>query len=530
MSFFNTGNPVPSNDPRDLDDNAMHVDELVNSTELNFTDRLGTERLTLAGIEAEAASSATLRSDLAADDGSDLVGFIAAGDGAEAMTLQDKGRLSDLTVIEFMTDAERADALSGTPLLSHSGAFADFLAAVKIRGGRGTIPKYGAYRLDTNVLGDWSQVIEYEEGAVLTGSGILFAVQHVINKPIASRDIRRGTAEVASQTVGTYTQITSEGSAPNYGTRFDFRQTGTLTSGFGIGLGNISVFDSISGAAGMAEWTVCESPLEAAGGTWGVVVKEMNIMNRGPDTGYVKTRGESQRWTGGLQIVPESLDLASPGAPGNCRNTVFGFCTAHSVHPNDLGFTVKTYNGFLVEKDSIAPAGRGSLLSGDTTGNLGERPFAAIEIDQRWTVGIEFEAATFTNNVALALGAAHKLVWGSLGTSISSVSGNIRLDSAVSTNVDILPGGLLAARFAYVANAVNFLNMFGNAAGSAPNVGAAGTDTNIDIKFTPKGTGVLDYVKAAVAATTPANFTATHMVDIKFNGVAYKIPARVAAW
>lgn len=64
MSFYNTGNPVPSIDPRDLDDNAKHVDELVNSTLPTFTDRLGAERRTLAGIEAD-ADAIVLRDDLA---------------------------------------------------------------------------------------------------------------------------------------------------------------------------------------------------------------------------------------------------------------------------------------------------------------------------------------------------------------------------------------------------------------------------------------------------------------------------------
>ena len=50
MSFYNTGNPVPSIDPRDLDDNAKHIDEIVNSSSPTFTDRMGAERITLAGI------------------------------------------------------------------------------------------------------------------------------------------------------------------------------------------------------------------------------------------------------------------------------------------------------------------------------------------------------------------------------------------------------------------------------------------------------------------------------------------------
>ena len=54
MSFYNTGNPVPSIDPRDLDDNAKHIDEIVNSTELTVIDRLGTTRKTIAGLEIDA--------------------------------------------------------------------------------------------------------------------------------------------------------------------------------------------------------------------------------------------------------------------------------------------------------------------------------------------------------------------------------------------------------------------------------------------------------------------------------------------
>lgn len=64
MSFYETGNPVPSVDPRDLDDNAKHIDEIVNSTLPTFTDRLGAERRTLAGIEAD-ADAIVLRDELA---------------------------------------------------------------------------------------------------------------------------------------------------------------------------------------------------------------------------------------------------------------------------------------------------------------------------------------------------------------------------------------------------------------------------------------------------------------------------------
>lgn len=51
---YNTGNPLCSNSPLDLSDNAQIIDAYVNSSDLTQTDRLGHERKTLAGINADA--------------------------------------------------------------------------------------------------------------------------------------------------------------------------------------------------------------------------------------------------------------------------------------------------------------------------------------------------------------------------------------------------------------------------------------------------------------------------------------------
>ena len=51
MSFYNTGNPVPSIDPRDLDDNAKKLDEAINSQEETWVDRLGSTRKSIKGVE-----------------------------------------------------------------------------------------------------------------------------------------------------------------------------------------------------------------------------------------------------------------------------------------------------------------------------------------------------------------------------------------------------------------------------------------------------------------------------------------------
>lgn len=84
MSFYNTGNPVPSVDPRDLDDNAKHLDDFVNGVSSTYVDRLGVERKSLFGIEHD-ADSELLRSDLAdPNNGAALVAYAYPGAGSSA--------------------------------------------------------------------------------------------------------------------------------------------------------------------------------------------------------------------------------------------------------------------------------------------------------------------------------------------------------------------------------------------------------------------------------------------------------------
>jgi len=53
---YNTGNPVPSTDPRDLDDNAQALDRLLQSSATQEPDRLGVMRYTWSYVEAAATA------------------------------------------------------------------------------------------------------------------------------------------------------------------------------------------------------------------------------------------------------------------------------------------------------------------------------------------------------------------------------------------------------------------------------------------------------------------------------------------
>lgn len=56
MSLYQTNNPVPSNDPRDLDDNAKIFDQLLNDTVPSVPDRLLVPRKTWWQVEQDAAA------------------------------------------------------------------------------------------------------------------------------------------------------------------------------------------------------------------------------------------------------------------------------------------------------------------------------------------------------------------------------------------------------------------------------------------------------------------------------------------
>lgn len=162
MSFYNTGNPVPSKDPRDLDDNAKHIDEIATSTELTYVDRLGVERLTLAGVAAATASVIALPSDLAnvtdPNKGSALVGRVAVSLASIVNLLATKQDVSALYCVAAFYPGVYALASPGAGLGSNQFKWAPLVPRTSHNGGTiisptvpwaGTQATVGAFLLAT---------------------------------------------------------------------------------------------------------------------------------------------------------------------------------------------------------------------------------------------------------------------------------------------------------------------------------------------------------------------------------------------
>lgn len=124
---YNTGNTVPSNDPRDLDDNAEVFDELINSTDPSVPDRLGVQRKTWHQVEidAQALVSPNVTS-LSGLTLSSNKGLYATGAGALAMfDLTAQGR----TFLGASTDAAQRSVI-GAIALADTGAFSGSAAKI----------------------------------------------------------------------------------------------------------------------------------------------------------------------------------------------------------------------------------------------------------------------------------------------------------------------------------------------------------------------------------------------------------------
>jgi hypothetical protein len=73
----------------------------------------------------------------------------------------------------------------------------------------------------------------------------------------------------------------------------------------------------------------------------------------------------------------------------------------------------------------------------------------------------------------------------------SKGAGDVRLITGGSTGwVRLFPNGTEVVRATGVASGVNYINFTGSVAGTSPSMASAGSDTNIDLNLTPKGTGV----------------------------------------
>lgn len=128
MTTYNTGNPVPSTNAKDFVDNVENLDTAVNSTEETWTDRLGVERPTIAGLEAQYPNAAAdaERAETAADSAEeDAQAAEAAKSGAETAESNAATSASSAATSETNAATSASDAQTYADAAANAGGIYD---------------------------------------------------------------------------------------------------------------------------------------------------------------------------------------------------------------------------------------------------------------------------------------------------------------------------------------------------------------------------------------------------------------------
>lgn len=326
-----------------------------------------------------------------------------------------------------------ASKLAEAPSVRDFGAVGDGVADDKAAfiaardsipsGGVGEIavPKGAAgYLLSSPAFGPNGRNVEwkFEDGANIQGgitSRINGATWRFSARPSGARwDYTKGVVdEAVGRATHEFVQVENVGPTTGYGRRYGYVGRGYGAGTYDLAEASICRWEreaGQTGGSGMTEWRVAISPtLDEAGTFWSTLVGEWNVVNRGPDTGWGKRRSVFERWTGGVQVVPEGQDFGSGGVP---KNVLFGIGFMNAPVASPAGYRPRLYNGLMGEPNSIHEAGRAIYWSGSdgTGGTGGGAPVAFAELDDGWQWGLKTNRAAFANQ-PIGLGVGQSIGW-----------------------------------------------------------------------------------------------------------------------
>lgn len=155
--------------------------------------------------------------------------------------------------------------------------------------------------------------------------------------------------------------------------------------------------------------------------------------------------------------------------------------------------------------------------------------------DQPWNSGIVFQNDSLTDGEAIALssegaGGGHRLQWynntgnqvfGIRSDATDAIGWDVR---RANSGLEIRRAGKTLWNFGSLDSAVNGFNFFPSIAGGTPQINTIGGDVNIDLRLSPKGSGVVRFGVHAASSDTPI----TGYITIKDNTGALRKLAVIA--
>lgn len=182
---------------------VLDVVDQVTASQVGFTPTGGIAATDVQAAIAELDSEAAKVAALAASGGSALVGFLQAGSGAQARTVQSKLR-DVVSVFDFMTSAQIADVQSNGYSVDVSGAVQAAIDANATNGAYLWFPK-GTYRFDSgvtlpvNITAKW--VFDAPLGTTIrTNNAITLISRNPVDQTSALNTIQANTLSVRNLT------------------------------------------------------------------------------------------------------------------------------------------------------------------------------------------------------------------------------------------------------------------------------------------------------------------------------------------
>lgn len=444
---------------------------------------------------------AQLRADLAdaADPakGAALVGFLQAGTGAVARTVQNK-----LREIIGVSDFGDADGL-GNITLNVPANYATIKVAMDW--------------LANKVIAAGSTVtIKVADGTHdYTGAAVS------LNHPQGSQIRVIGNEVTPTNCVLTWTNTSTgiDGLTVTNGNRLGyingFHITRTAHAGTAISTGLLADSGSV---------IICGPNMKVSNHYYGIAARMGSYVKA--DGAIVDGAGDVGIWA----YVGSSVDCSSATATNTAdplKSLGFGIqaeygstvnCDSASASSNKVagiaalsGSSVRCHNATansntgsgILARDGATVEAHGATTSSNTRYGIEEITNGTV-----YYTSITQSGNTLGNRLPVAVLNSDS----SLGARLSSASGSLRLDTAGANGIFMHTTGGKQFSVAHVASAVNNIEANGSATGSAPFLAAVGSDTDIDASIRGKGTGSVflgnqqtNYLRVnSSAAGTPA--------------------------
>jgi len=168
----------------------------------------------------------------------------------------------------------------------------------------------------------------------------------------------------------------------------------------------------------------------------------------------------------------------------------------------------------------ITRAGKGSPLTNDEV----DANFNNLNSTKVETSAVGTLSTQNANAVAITGGTINGATVGATTVAAGSFT---TLNSSGNTRLGGLSGNQ-SLQVNNVASAVNYAQIVGAVAGGAPTLSAQGTDTNINVSFTPKGTGAV-IANGSIGFSTPAGVNIGSSNHYLYQSAANTLQFRVGA-